>query len=258
MSGAPIGEHAEYVILYHGPTSFKGRSEFLRVMLEDAGADYSHSADKLYGPTGKMDAFRGSAEAVAALDDVPFPVFFPPALWHRPKSGEEVHINQLGACMTYLGETLGYAPAVASERARADAITQNALDYISAGRLSFHPVKGTMSYSEQKEEGDKASAAWITERGSVFLQFFEKILKRNTKPDAPVAGGAAVTYADFCLYHVLDATISQFNNEKYGMFWDKLEVPALKAFYAAFCKRPRIAAYRASDRFVPFAGDSMM
>ena len=47
-------------------------------------------------------------------------------------------------------------------------------------------------------------------------------------------------------------------NEKYGMFWDKLDAPLLKAFYAHMCERPNLKAYRASDRFVPFAGDSMM
>ncbi len=230
MAGAPIGTDAEFVILYHGPVKFKGRAEFLRVMLEDSGVKYAHSADGLYGPQGSMDAFRGTAENVAATDDVPYPTFFPPAIWHRPEQGEEVRVNQVAACMVYLGEVLGYAPASAAERARADCITQNALDYISAGRLSFHPVKATMSYNDQKEEGDKASAEWLSARAAVFLQHFEKVLKRHSSPASPVAGGAGVTYADFCLYHVLDATVAQFNNEKYGMFWDKLEAPNLKNF----------------------------
>lgn len=255
----PIGTDAEFVILYHGPCSFKGRAEFPRCMLEDAGVDYSQSNEGMYGPNGTMDAFRGSGDAVKASDDAVFPTFFPPALWHRPEGGgQEVCINQVGAIVVYLGEVLGYSPASAAERARADAITQNALDYISAGRLSFHPVKGTMSYNDQKEEGDKASAEWLAGRAGVFLQHFEKVLKRNDAPTSPVAGGAAVTYADFTLYHVLDATKSQFNNEKYGMFWDNLDAPALKAFYGNMCERPNLKAYRSSGRFVPYAGDSMM
>ena len=178
-----------------------------------------------------------------------------------PKEGEgaeEVRINQVGAIMVYLGEVLGYAPATAAERARADALTQNALDFISSGRLSFHPVKSTMSYTQQREEGDKASAEWLAGRAGSWLQHFEKCLKRNAGPTSPVAGGDNVTYADFALYHVLDATKFQFNNEKYGMFWDKLDAPLLKAFYAHMCERPNLKAYRAGDRFVPFAGDSMM
>jgi len=270
--GARIGTDAEFVILYHGPTKFKGRAEFLRVMLEDSGADYSHSAEGLYGPKGCMDAFRGGADAVAATNSAFYPTFYPPAIWHRPKNQqgstdssspptqlEEVLVNQVAATMVYLGEVLGYAPVSAAERARADAITQNALDYISAGRLSFHPVKGTMSYNEQWEEGDKASAEWLAGRAQVFLQHFEKVLKQNKAATSPVAGGENVTYADFALYHVLDATKAQFNNDKYGMFWDKqLDAPTLKAFYANMCERPKLKAYRESDRFVPFSGDSMM
>jgi hypothetical protein len=36
-----------------------------------------------------------------ALANAPFPTFFPPAIWHRPAHGEEVRINQVGACITY-------------------------------------------------------------------------------------------------------------------------------------------------------------
>jgi hypothetical protein len=35
-----------------------------------------------------------------ALANAPFPTFFPPAIWHRPADGEEVHINQVGASIT--------------------------------------------------------------------------------------------------------------------------------------------------------------
>ncbi len=257
---APASDEAEWTILYHGPLKFKGRAEFLRLMLEDAGVRYANSADKLYGPTGRMDAFRGSAQNVAATDDVPFPTYFPPAIWHRPAGGDEVCVNQVAACVVYLGEQLGYAPSSAAERARADCITQNALDYISAGRLSFHPVQGTMSYSDQKEEGDRVSAEWAKDKMGLWLQHFEKIVKRNASPTSPVAGGAAITYADFVLFHVLEATLTQFNNEKYEMAWDKADIPGLKEFHSSMKARPNLTAYYASgpERCPPFAGDSMM
>ncbi|KAL3928508.1 MAG: hypothetical protein SGBAC_012622 [Bacillariaceae sp.] len=146
----------EWTILYHGAAkTFKGRAEFLRLMLEDACVEFEIVGDNLRGPTGIMDCFRGSAQAVANIKDgesslLPNPVFFPPAIWHRPKDGggEEVFINQVGACVTYIGEQLGYAPQSAKERALADMITLNALDYIAEGRLSFHPIKNTMSYND--------------------------------------------------------------------------------------------------------------
>merc|ERR1712196_254001 len=164
--------------------------------------------------------------------------------------------------MTYLGEVLGYNPTSAAERARADCITQNALDFISSGRSSFHPVKSTMSYNDQKEEGDRVSKEWCGARGATFLQYFEKILKQARpapdQPVGPVARGENITYADFCLYHVLEAFRTQFDKEFYGMAWTNMDIPTCKQFHTQMHERPNLVAYRQTDRCPPFAGDSMM
>lgn len=239
----------EWTVCYHQPGKFKGRGEFLRLLLEDAGVKYNDSGDDLYGPTGMMDAFRGSPQAVdAEASKFPFPIFFPPALWHRPADGEEVLINQVGACMIYLGDTLSYAPRSTAERARANCIMMNALDYISEGRCSFHPVKNSMSYNDQKEEGDKASKVFSKERMPLFLHHFNKVVVKNGGSKKPIAGGTEVTYADFCLFHVLDATAEQFNSDQYDKAWDTAAVPALKEYYEWMKSRPKLQAYFKSDR----------
>jgi glutathione S-transferase len=240
-------ENPEWTVLYHAPGIFKGRGEFLRLMLEDAQVSYVNTAEGLYGPNGMMDAFRGSPEAIAV--GVPFPVVFPPAIWHRPKDQkEEVLINQVGACMVYLGEMLGYAPATAAERARADCVMLNALDYLPEGRAS-----NAMSY---KNQGDKVSKEFW-QRMKTFLHHFNKVIvqnKHNNKTNGgesfkhPVAGGVAVTYADFALFHVLDATAFQFNSEHYNHTWDNLNLPALKEYYQWMKYRPNLQAYYYSDR----------
>lgn len=232
----------EWTVIYHGPVAFKGRGEFLRLMLEDKGVPYVNSAENLYGPTGIMDCFRQSPEAVAALDNAPFPVFFPPAIWHRPLDGEEVFINQVSACMVYMGEVLGYAPSTAAERGRAESVMANAIDYIAEGRRSFHPVKDAMSYKDQKEEGDRVSKEFAANRMLIWLHHFDKVMKKFNGPKSPVAG-SDVTYADFCLFHVLDATVHQFNTEYYEMAWDKAGVPALKEYYEWMKNRPNLQAY---------------
>jgi len=257
----------EWTILYHGAgKTFKGRGEFLRLLLEDAGVEYDYNGDNMYGPTGIMDCFRGSAQAVAAGDGttpLPNPVFFPPAIWHRPKDDNnaegEVVINQVGACCMYIGEQLGYGPQSPKEKALADMITMNAVDYIAEGRSSFHPVKNSMSYNDQKEEGDKASKEFTKTRMPIWLAHFEKIVNVHGAK-APVAGGSKVTYADFVLFHVLDATIGQFNNEKYENAWDNQEpkIDSLKEYHAWMKSRPNLKAYFESDRVSPYAGDSMM
>ena len=248
----------EWTIHYHGgKDSFpviKGRAEFLRLMLEDAQADYEVTNEDLYGPTGMMDCFRGSGAAVLdqqANTKFPNPVFFPPVLWHRPKNDDKdnVFINQVGACCMYLGEQLGYAPSSSKEKALADTITLNALDYISEGRASFHPVNNTASYSDQKEEGDKASLEFTKTRMPIWLAHFSKVVCQHGK-NAPVAGGPNITYADFCLFQVLDATIAQFNNAKYNFAWENHEpkIDELKEYHKWMASRPNLQAYFASDR----------
>jgi glutathione S-transferase len=240
----------EWTVLYHQPCKFKGRGEFLRLMLEDKGVAYVNSADNLYGPKGMMDGFRGSFEAIQAnVDSVSFPVLFPPAIWHRPKDGEEVLINQTGACMIYQGDILGYAPATTAERARANAVLLNAMDYIAEGRMSFHPVKNSMSYHDQKEEGDRVSKEFAETRMKNFLYHFNKVVASHGGGGrTPVAGGTSLTYADFALFHCLDATVSQFNTEFYGMAWDNFDGKPLKEYYQWMKERPNLQAYFQSDR----------
>ena len=234
-------------------------------MLEDAGVSYVNSGDNLYGPTGYFDMFRGSVDAISSnqqQQEQAFPVLYPPAIWHRPPNGEEeeeVLINQVGACMIYLGEKLGYAPLSSAERARADCILMNAMDYIAEGRRTFHPVEDKKSYKDQKEEGDRVSKEFTKDRMKKFLHHFNKVVLKHGS-QKPVAGGETnnLTYADFALWHVLDATVHQFNTEFYEMAWDKTNVPALKEYYAWIKARPNLKAYFESERCNPFAGDSMM
>ena len=239
----------EWTVIYHAPGKFKGRGEFLRLMLEDAGIEYENSDKNCYGPTGSMDMFRGSPEAIHsdAHESKSWPTLFPPAIHHRPKEGEEVLVNQVGACMIYLGDKLGYAPSTDAERARANSVLMNAIDYIADGRMSFHPVKNTMSYHDQKEEGDRVSKEFTQDRMKKYLYHFNKVVVR-VGSKKPIAGGPGLTYADFALFHVLDATIAQFNTDFYDKVRDKLDVPELKEYHAWIASRPKLAAYFQSQR----------
>jgi glutathione S-transferase len=121
------------------------------------------------------------------------------------------------------------------------------IDYLADGRASFHPVKNTLSYHEQTEEGDRVSKEFAAGRMLKYLAYFHKLVHR-AGPHAPVAGGPEVTFADFALFHVLDATVAQFNTEHYDMAWDRLAAPALTEYYTWMGARPNLVAYFASER----------
>jgi hypothetical protein len=114
--------------------------------------------------------------------------------------------------MVYLAEMLGCAPSTPAERGRAESVMANALDYISEGRSSFHHIKNLASYKTQKKEGDRVSKEFSANRMLLWLAHFGKVV-RKYGPTNAVAGGASVTFADFALFHVLDATVHQFNTE---------------------------------------------
>jgi hypothetical protein len=141
---SPENKRCEWTVLYHiapPESAFKGRGEFLKLMFEDAQMDYHFTNQGIYGPQGYCDMFRdpakkGNGDEVKPIS-APFPVMYPPVLWHRPgpatgesavtegepEGGEEVMINQVSACMAYIGGQLGYRPSSEPERARADCIT---------------------------------------------------------------------------------------------------------------------------------------
>jgi glutathione S-transferase len=133
------------------------------------------------------------------------------------------------------------------ERARANAVTLNAMDYIAEGRSSFHPVKNSMSYKDQKEEGDRASQEFVKTRMKTYLYHFQKVVV-TAGVTAPVAGGGSITYADFALFHVLDATVAQFNKEFYCYAWDNFDGKEIKQYYQWMKQRPNLQAYFQSDR----------
>eukprot|EP00747_Dinoflagellata_sp_TGD_P073837 gnl/TRDRNA2_/TRDRNA2_158082_c0_seq1.p1 gnl/TRDRNA2_/TRDRNA2_158082_c0~~gnl/TRDRNA2_/TRDRNA2_158082_c0_seq1.p1 ORF type:complete len:262 (-),score=49.32 gnl/TRDRNA2_/TRDRNA2_158082_c0_seq1:51-836(-) len=253
-------------ILYHAG-EFKGRAEFIRLILEDAGVEYTESAENLYGPEGICDAFRavgsGADGLVAganldsvASDTATWPVMFPPIIHHVPaEAGEdEVFVNQVPTIMRYCAARLGYLPEGPAQTAKADQITQNANDFIAEGRKCFHPVDDKRGYKEQKEEADVAAAAFASGRMCVWLGHFEKIVCRLCpagEEPKPLLG--KMTYADFVLFHVLDAAEAQFPDA-----WAGATVPKLKSWKAGIAARPNLQKYFASSRCKPWAGDSMM
>eukprot|EP00413_Alexandrium_margalefii_P047818 CAMPEP_0204584536 /NCGR_PEP_ID=MMETSP0661-20131031/46392_1 /ASSEMBLY_ACC=CAM_ASM_000606 /TAXON_ID=109239 /ORGANISM="Alexandrium margalefi, Strain AMGDE01CS-322" /LENGTH=261 /DNA_ID=CAMNT_0051593997 /DNA_START=50 /DNA_END=835 /DNA_ORIENTATION=+ len=254
-------------ILYHD-VPFRGRAEFIRLILEDAGVAYEECSDNLYGPSGVCDAFRAmgsgedglvaGAEQHVAADTAVWPVMFPPILHHKPGGdGEEVFVNQTAATLRYCAACLGYLPQSPSQAAKADQITLNVCDLMAECNQAFHPVDPKASYDSQKEEADRVSRLFAGGRLLVWLGHFEKVVKRlSPGGDGPLLG--EMTYADFALFHALDAAEAQFSSAFYGEAWLKADIPTLKRWKAWVAERPKLRAYFESGRRKGWQGTSMM
>mmetsp|Transcript_27175 Transcript_27175/g.63220 ORF Transcript_27175/g.63220 Transcript_27175/m.63220 type:complete len:266 (-) Transcript_27175:76-873(-) len=253
-------------LIYHD-VNFKGRAEFVRLMLEDAGIQYEETSENLYGPTGLCDAFRAAGSGAEGLeagaeknimaDTSPWPVMFPPILHHTPPgdSPEEAgtFINHTAAILRYIAARLGYMPEAVSDIAKADQITLDCMDLFAEVNQAFHPVNPKASYSSQKEEADKAVKAYAASRLLVWLGHIEKlILRLQPSGDGPLIAGKA-SFADFALFHTLDAVAAQFADA-----WAGANVPAAKRWADWMRQRPSLQPYFASSRRKPWEGTSMM
>lgn len=128
-------------------------------------------------------------------------------------------------------------------------------DFIGEGRLCFHGINPTQSYYPQKEATQPYIDRFVSERLPKWLKHFEALLCHN-KGGKGFVIGEKMTYVDLALLHVLRATESQFPEAWKSASQDYAKL--LEAFKDRMSKRPRLAAYFASDRCLPFEGNSMM
>jgi glutathione S-transferase len=91
---------------YYWP-SIQGRGEFVRLALEEAGADYIDVARRTESEGGGVAALMAFLER----EDIAYPPFAPPFL----KDGD-VLIGQTAAILFYLGDRHGLAPRDAAMR----------------------------------------------------------------------------------------------------------------------------------------------
>ena len=222
-----------------GQNTMIGRGEFVRLLFEAAGVPYIDHGIK--DPSSIAHFVYGGG-------NTGFPVFAPPVV----KKGDFVIFNT-PAIMRYVGREVGLFPETPEDAAHADAVIEVITDFMTEGRLVFHPKCFTTTYYEQVEES-KPYVAWFEEhRISKFLGYLDRVLKANHASDFTV--GAKLTYVDVALFHVLDAAQSQFPHA-----FDKavIDFASLQPFMAKIRALPNVAAYLASDRRGSYEGNSMM
>lgn len=241
LSPNTIMSEAPWELIYWGDwktgeNRMIGRGEFVRLIFEEAGVSYIEK--------GKEEGFV--ANFVWQGGNTGFPVFAPPII----RRGDFV-LFQTASILRYLGTEFGLVPENKEDAAHADAICGVAMDFISEGRLAFHPVENTASYYTQVEEAKVAVAKWTTSRLPRWLNYLEKVAAQSTT--GYLAG--TYSYADIAVFHVLCAAESQFA-EAYPTLMESC--PKLAEFKERVAARPRISEYLKSDRRGHFEGNSMM
>lgn len=215
--------------LFYWP-GLQGRGEFVRLVLEDAAAEY---VDVARTPGGMQ---RMMAALAHGLDG--FQPFAPPFL----RAGKTV-IAQTANVTRWLAERHHLAPASDHGAAAASTIALTIADLVAEVHDTHHPLSVDKVYEKQKAAAKQRAEAFRTARIPKFVGWLESLLEANGK----VLVGRSVSYADLAAFQIVEGLEYAFPKAM-----KKQRAPKLFALRDAIAKRPRIAKYLASPRRVPF------
>ena len=229
--------------LYYWP-SIQGRGEFIRLPLEEAAADY---VDIARLPAGRG---RGLPALLSLLESktTEQPPFAPPFL----KAGSLL-VAQTANILLYLGPRLGLVPRTESGRLWAHQLQLTIADLVGEVHDTHHPVASNLYYRDQKPEAKRRSADFTRHRLPKFMDYFERVLTRNPRRGGYMVGGR-LSYVDLSIFQVIAGLRYAFPR---AMTRLEPKHPGLIEVHDRVLARPRIAAYLASPRRVPFSQEGI-
>jgi glutathione S-transferase len=221
--------------LYYWPM-IQGRGEFVRLALEEAGVAYDDVARTKKGMAA-MQRFLDGAEPGALP-------FAPPFV----RVGRTV-VSQTANVLAFLAPRLGLVPGGDALRAEASQIQLTIADLVAEAHDTHHPIGSGLYYEDQKKEAKRRAKSFVDERIPKYLGWLEDVLARNRKSRGRWLVGRDLTYADLSAFQLVAGLRYAFPN---AMARVERKVPLLVALHDRVAERPRIAAYLASERRIPF------
>ncbi|KAB2572868.1 putative glutathione s-transferase protein [Lasiodiplodia theobromae] len=240
-----------YELLYH--PSIPGRGEYIRLVLEAAGAPYSDVA-KEKGDEGYARVLAAcSATSTGDADGNP-PAFAPPALRvpGAGRDGKALVISQTPNIVQYLAAKLGLAPADEADALHANQHMLTALDLSNEAHDSHHPIAVSLYYEDQKDAAKQRANDFRETRIPKFFSYFERTLKGNEElGQGKYLVGDKLSHADTTLWQVVDGLFFAFPKELAAR---KSEFPLLlEKFYAGIKEEKGLKEYLASDRRLKYS-----
>jgi len=229
--------------LYYWP-EIQGRGEFVRLALEEAGADYVDVA--------RLPARQGGG--TAAMMQLMEPdasgrfSFAPPFL----KDGD-VLIGQTANILLYLGGRLGLAPRDEAGRLWTHQLQLTIADLVVEAHDTHHPISVNLFYDDQKKEAKKRAKEFIDSRIPKFLDYFEQVHAANPRRSGFMVG-AKLTYVDLSMFQIIEGLRYAFPRAMQRL---EPEYPRLVELHDHARERPNIAAYLASARRLPFSEEGI-
>ena len=216
--------------LFYWPM-IQGRGEYIRLALEEAGADYRDVA-RLRG----VSAMTKMMETASGISP-----FAPPFL----KAGKLV-ISHVANILFYLGPRHGLSPKDEAARLRLHQLQLTITDFVTEVHDTHHPLGPSLYYEDQIAPAKRRTAAFWDERAPKYLGYFERI---HAGSKGAFLTGRKLTYPDLSLFQIVEGLRYAFPNRMKGF---EREIPRLIALRDRVAARPNIRAYLESDRRIPF------
>src|SRR5271170_1907815 len=220
--------------LYYWP-SIPGRGEFIRLALEEAGADYADVARQ-----GK----RGMVAMMKLVESrrVKHPPYAPPFL----KAGKLI-VAQTAEILFYLGPRLKLVPRDEAGRLWAHQLQLTITDLVVRIHDTHHPVSGWLYFEEQRPAAKRRTKDFWRYQVPKMLGYFERVLAQN---GGSYSVGRRLSYVDLSLFQIVEGLRYAFPKRMKGF---EKKIPKLVALHDRVAKQPRIKAYLASPRRIPFS-----
>ena len=100
-----------------------------------------------------------------------------------------------------------------------------------------HPIAASLHYEEQKSEAERGAAIFRAERLPKFMRYFERAVDER------------FSYVHLSLFQMIEGLRYAFPN---AMTKHERRYPRLSRIHDRVAARPRLAAYLASKRRIPF------
>jgi len=207
--------------LFYWP-EIQGRGEFVRLALEDTGTGY---VDVGREPKQKQ---RLQRELEASQ------VFALPFL----RAGKRT-LAQTANILHFLGPRLGLAPQGEAARLELHQRQLTIMDWVVEAHDTHHPIASSLYYEDQLAEAKRRSESFRRERLPKFLGYFEQGLSARGR----------VTYVELSLFQMIEGLRYAFPRAMKRL---ERKCPRLVALHGRVRERPRLAAYLASERRLPF------
>jgi glutathione S-transferase len=226
--------------LYYWP-SIQGRGEFVRLALEEAGAEYVDVARR----SGRGMGVSAMMRMMEAGGRAPFA---PPFL----KAGRMV-VAQTANILHYLGPRLGLAPKAETGRLWAHQLQLTVTDFVSEVHDTHHPIAVALYYHQQKPEALRRARYFLRDRLPKYLGYFEQLLRDNSRGRGFMIG-RGLSYVDLSMFQLVEGLRYAFPK---AMKRAERKYAGLVSLHDRVAARPNVARYLASERRIPFNEDDI-